>query len=126
MKSCEREKRRKKEFAGEPEMKEAESLLTKTILVKVGKDKCENKEEITAILSLKPFTRQVPAQQVIRRRRRSRWKNLMTKTVKKGAGGLQSPLKHSAELVMRRRSKSSLRWKLSSNISRHPPISSCS
>jgi len=39
------------------EEKEKESLLTKTILVEVEKDKCENKEEIalTAISSLKPF-----------------------------------------------------------------------
>ena len=39
------------------EEKEKESLLTKTILMEVEKDKCENKEEIalTAISSLKPF-----------------------------------------------------------------------
>ena len=39
------------------EKKKEESLLTKTILMEVEKNKCENKEEIalTAISSLKPF-----------------------------------------------------------------------
>ena len=52
----EKKEETKKEETQKEEKKE-ESLLTKTILVEVEKDKCENKEEIalTAISSLKPF-----------------------------------------------------------------------
>ena len=48
---------KKEETKKETKKEEKESLLTKTILMEVEKDKCENKEEIalTAISSLKPF-----------------------------------------------------------------------
>jgi len=52
-----RETKEEKKEETKKEEKKEESLLTKTILVEVEKDKCENKEEIalTAISSLKPF-----------------------------------------------------------------------
>ena len=53
-KKKEEEEKKKEE---EEEKREEKSLLTKTILMEVDADKCENKEEIalTAISSLKPF-----------------------------------------------------------------------
>ena len=52
-----KEEKKKEAEEEKREEKEEKSLLTKTILMEVDADKCENKEEIalTAISSLKPF-----------------------------------------------------------------------